>query len=42
MGLYLTKRVCSRLGHTVTVQSQLGEGTTVTIQFQPSGIHVMG
>lgn len=41
MGLYLAKQVCNRLGHTLTVKSELGEGTTFTIAFQARGIHVM-
>ncbi|MBH5319217.1 sensor histidine kinase [Paenibacillus sp. GSMTC-2017] len=41
MGLYLAKQVCSRLGHRLTVSSELGTGTTFTIHFEPSGIHVM-
>lgn len=42
MGLYLAKQVCSRLGHGLTVASELGAGTTVTIHFQPDGIHRLG
>lgn len=41
MGLYLTKQVCSRLGHELVVSSVLGEGTTVCVSFKPRGIHIM-
>ncbi|MDK8179289.1 sensor histidine kinase [Paenibacillus sp. UMB4589-SE434] len=33
MGLYLVKQVCARLGHTITVNSKIQEGTTFTIRF---------
>lgn len=33
MGLYLAREVCQRLGHRITVASQRGEGTQVTIRF---------
>ncbi|MCJ8013109.1 sensor histidine kinase [Paenibacillus sp. KQZ6P-2] len=42
MGLYLAKQVCSRLGHELSVSSELGVGTTFTITFQPAGIHLLG
>ncbi|REK75203.1 sensor histidine kinase [Paenibacillus paeoniae] len=41
MGLYLAKQVCSRLGHTLQVESELGVGTTFTLHFQTRGIHIM-
>lgn len=41
MGLYLAKQVCNRLGHSLTVESELGVGTTFIITFQARGIHVM-
>ncbi len=31
LGLYLCWRVCRKLGHTITMDSRVGEGTTVTI-----------
>ena len=31
IGLYLCKRVCDNLGHGISVQSAVDEGTTVTI-----------
>lgn len=34
MGLYLAKQVCDRLDHRLHVQSQEGEGTTVTVTFR--------
>lgn len=33
IGLYLCKRICSKLGHEITVQSTPGKGTTVVISF---------
>lgn len=33
MGLYLAKQVCDRLDHGLSIQSQEGEGTTVTVTF---------
>lgn len=41
MGLYLAKKVCSRLGHSLKVSSRLGEGTTFIVEFNTGGIHVM-
>ena len=31
LGLYLCRRVCRKLGHAITMDSRVGEGTTVTI-----------
>ena len=31
LGLYLCRRVCRRLGHTITMRSRVGEGTEITI-----------
>ena len=31
IGLYLCKRICDNLGHGISIQSKLGEGTTVRI-----------
>ncbi|MDQ0115341.1 sensor histidine kinase [Paenibacillus harenae] len=39
MGLYLTKQVCGRLGHALSVLSEAGKGTTFTVSFSPQGIH---
>lgn len=39
MGLYLAHEVCQRLGHKLTVESQLGEGATFIIAIQSTGIH---
>jgi len=36
MGLYLTKEVCSYLGHKLEVESTVGEGSTFRIIFTPS------
>lgn len=31
IGLYLSREICQKLGHTITVESELGKGTRVTI-----------
>lgn len=31
LGLYLCKRVCEKLGHRITIESQVGKGTAVSI-----------
>lgn len=36
IGLYLCRRILSRLGHTITVESKVGEGTRVLIGFPPA------
>ena len=41
MGLYLAQEVCQRLGHKLTVESELGEGATFIITIQSTGIHRM-
>ncbi len=41
MGLYLAKQVCNRLGHVMAISSVLGESTTITITFEPRGIHIL-
>lgn len=33
MGLYLARRVIGRLGHRISIESKVGEGTTVTVTF---------
>ncbi|PWA07917.1 sensor histidine kinase [Pueribacillus theae] len=33
MGLYLVKEVCDRLGHQITMESEVGKGTTVRLTF---------
>jgi OmpR family two-component system sensor histidine kinase YxdK len=33
MGLYLVKQICDRLGHGITISSEEGKGTKVTITF---------
>lgn len=39
MGLYLAREVCSRLGHDLVIESELGIGTTITVYFHNSAIH---
>lgn len=33
MGLYLAKEICEKLGHTLTITSEVGFGTTITLSF---------
>ncbi|WEG11839.1 sensor histidine kinase [Pullulanibacillus sp. KACC 23026] len=39
MGLYLVKEVCKKLGHPVTIESEPGKGTCVTIKFPSETLH---
>lgn len=34
MGLYLAKQICGKLGHTISISSQTGVGTTVQVTFK--------
>lgn len=34
MGLYIATEVCNKLGHLLTIESELGRGTTVTVLFE--------
>lgn len=40
IGLYLCKKTCDRLGHKITAQSKLSEGTTIQISFGTKNIWV--
>ena len=40
IGLYLCRRVCRNLGHTITAESRPGEGTTVRIELEEKKITV--
>ena len=31
IGLYLCKRICTNLGHSITVESEVGKGTLITV-----------
>ena len=31
LGLYLCRRICSNLGHSITAESKVGEGTIIRI-----------
>ncbi len=42
MGLYLAAQVCGRLGHSLRIDSEVDQGTTVTIGFNPAGLHRLG
>lgn len=39
MGLYLVREICTRLGHTVQLQSRPGKGTRVSITFAAAANH---
>ena len=34
LGLYLSKKIADQLGHDISIRSQVGQGTTVSIHFQ--------
>lgn len=34
IGLYLCRRICQNLGHTITARSAMGQGTTVYIDLK--------
>ena len=34
LGLYLSKKIADQLGHEISISSQVGQGTTVSIHFQ--------
>ena len=34
LGLYLSKKIADQLGHDISISSQVGQGTTVSIHFQ--------
>lgn len=38
MGLYLAKQICGKLGHTISISSQAGVGTTVRVTFKSKAI----
>lgn len=40
IGLYLCRRICRNLGHTITAESRPGEGTTVRIKLEEKKITV--
>ena len=40
LGLYLCRRICKNLGHTITIDSVLGEGTTVRIGLEHRKLEV--
>lgn len=40
MGLYLAAEICRRLGHDLSVDTELGRGSTFTITLRPSGLYV--
>lgn len=40
IGLFLCGQICKRLGHTIAVESQLGEGTRVIVGLKPPELEV--
>lgn len=40
IGLYLCKRICNNLGHTITAESVLDEGTTIKINLEKNKLEV--
>lgn len=39
MGLYLAAEICRRLGHELSVDTAVGEGSTFTVKLSPKGLH---
>lgn len=40
LGLFLSRRICERLGHKLTIESELGVGTKVTIDFSRAKLNL--
>ena len=40
IGLYLCKRICDRLGHAISAESSVGQGTTIRIDLKRAPIGV--
>ena len=40
IGLYLCKRIADNLGHEISAKSQLGEGTTITLDLRTKTLNV--
>lgn len=40
IGLYLCRRICGKLGHTITAQSQVGKGTVIKINLEETRIEI--
>ena len=40
IGLYLCKRICGNLGHTITAASKVDEGTVITIDLAQTKLEV--
>lgn len=40
IGLYLCRRICNNLGHTITAQSQMDRGTTIDIDLAQSKLEI--
>ena len=40
IGLYLCKRVCENLGHTIEISSQVGSGTKVSLRLERQSMEI--
>jgi signal transduction histidine kinase len=40
IGLYLCRRICGKLGHLITAESEVGKGTLVKISFSETNIEI--
>lgn len=40
LGLFLSKRICQRLGHKLTIQSEVGQGTRVSIDLNRKTVEI--
>ena len=41
MGLFICKKLCGKLGLSISLDSVLGQGTTVTITFPVGNMHLL-
>lgn len=42
LGLFLSKKICQRLGHKLTVQSEIGKGTIISIDLNQENLEIFG
>lgn len=40
LGLFLSRKICDRLGHTLTIDSEVGKGTKVEINFEREALKI--
>lgn len=40
IGLYICKKICEKLGHKISANSKIGEGTTIMINLKPADVNI--